>query len=92
MSTVMHCELKGPEFRRLNLVDPRLVKKTFDVIFCPSVMIYFDRETQSMIHRFHDKLVSGGNLIIGHSESRITIRHAFAFVQSAVYRKGGAGA
>jgi chemotaxis protein methyltransferase CheR len=75
-------------FRYLNLMEPWPIKRTFDVIFCRNVMIYFDRPTQQrLINRFYEALEPGGIFLIGHSESMVGISHNFQYVESATYRK-----
>ena len=76
------------EFKRLNLMEPFLFNEPFDCIFCRNVMIYFDKSTQTdLVNRFHNHLVEGGVLFIGHSESLAGILHRFQYVKPAVYRK-----
>jgi chemotaxis protein methyltransferase CheR len=42
----------------------------FQAIFCRNVLIYFDRASRApLLTRLHDKLVPGGILFLGHSES-----------------------
>ena len=81
-------------FAQLNLMDPWPMQGPFDAIFCRNVMIYFDKETQgALIRRFHDLLIPGGHLFIGHSESLTGIEHPFRYVQPALYvRQTGATA
>jgi chemotaxis protein methyltransferase CheR len=56
-------------FRELNLMGSWPFKGPFDAIFCRNVVIYFDRDTQSMIwQRLARLLPEGGALYIGHSE------------------------
>ena len=57
-------------FRELNLVaQPWPMKGRFDVIFCRNVMIYFDEPTQrEVVKNLANRLQSGGQLYIGHSE------------------------
>ncbi len=59
------------EFIRLNFMDEHFpFEGYFDVIFCRNVIIYFDRETQERIlGNMCRHLRSGGNLILGHSET-----------------------
>jgi len=71
---------KHVNFSYLNLLDP--VKTRFmgkmDVIFCRNVLIYFDNESRRrVIENFHDRLVDGGYLLLGHAESLINISTAF---------------
>jgi chemotaxis protein methyltransferase CheR len=51
-------------------------------------MIYFDRPTQDeLVARLADRLIPGGYLFVGHSESLTQMRHALQPIQPAVYRK-----
>jgi chemotaxis protein methyltransferase CheR len=76
-------------FHHLNLLEgeppfPGL----FQVIFCRNVMIYFDRPTQEeLVARLSRRLVPGGYLMVGHSESLTHLRHALKAVRPAIYRK-----
>jgi chemotaxis protein methyltransferase CheR len=61
---------------------------TFAVIFCRNVMIYFSRETQEkLVDRLAARLVPGGYLFVGHSESLSGVQHSLQQLQPAVYRK-----
>lgn len=56
-------------FAELNLIDSWPMRKSYDVIFCRNVAIYFDKATQADLwQRFAQALKPGGHLIIGHSE------------------------
>ncbi|MEO0752671.1 MAG: protein-glutamate O-methyltransferase [Pseudomonadota bacterium] len=56
-------------YAELNLMEPWPMQRSFDVIFCRNVMIYFDNATQAMLWpRFAEALMPGGMLFIGHSE------------------------
>lgn len=88
----------GPElralvtFRQLNLIGPWPIQKSFDVIFCRNVVIYFDGETQAALWpRFRQALSPDGVLFIGHSE-RLDPASARGFVSVGVtsYRKNTA--
>lgn len=65
-----------------------------DVILCRNVSIYFAPETtQQVVNRFHQALVEGGWLIVGHSEPSLSTYSAFAGQMVAgtlLYQKGKA--
>jgi len=67
-------------FSRLNLFDILKIKLIgeIDVIFCRNVLIYFNRDAKkNVIENFHETLVEGGYLLLGHAESLINISTAF---------------
>jgi chemotaxis protein methyltransferase CheR len=67
-------------FGRLNLYDSTRVAMlgTVDVIFCRNVIIYFDDESKKkVVGNFHDRLKEGGYLLLGHSESLISLSTRF---------------
>jgi len=76
-------------FHQLNLLEANYpFGRPFDVIFCRNVMIYFDRPTQeSLIEYLAERLVPGGYLMVGHSESLSGIKHSLRLVQPAIYLK-----
>ena len=75
-------------FAPLNLMERWPMRGPFDAIFCRNVMIYFDKGTQqTLVDRYHALLAPGGHLFVGHSESLSALRHRFAYVQPALYRK-----
>ena len=76
-------------FRQLNLLENEPpVRDLFHVIFCRNVMIYFDHPTQEeLVHRLARRLVPGGYLLVGHSESLTAIRHGLEVVRPAIYRR-----
>ncbi len=77
------------QFRRINLMDDELdISERQNVIFCRNVIIYFDKPTQArLMHKFHRRLVSGGHLFLGHSETLNGLDVPFQSVGSTVYRK-----
>jgi len=79
-------------FHQLNLLEGRYpFTRPFDVIFCRNVMIYFDRPTQeTLIGLLAERLVPGGWLMVGHSESLSGIKHSLRLLQPAVYLKASA--
>lgn len=75
-------------FRLFNLMDNFPFKKSFDIIFCRNVMIYFDNKVQQkLIDKFYDVLAPGGILFIGHSESLTGKNHKFKYIKPTIYMK-----
>ena len=76
-------------FHQLNLLENNYpFARPFDVVFCRNVMIYFDRPTQeALIGHLAERLVPGGHLMVGHSESLSGIKHSLRLVQPAIYLK-----
>ncbi|WP_370459185.1 protein-glutamate O-methyltransferase CheR [Aggregicoccus sp. 17bor-14] len=80
-------------FGQLNLLEPgaaQLVPQV-DVVLCRNVMIYFDPAARRQVLRvFHDKLVPGGYLLLGHSENLLNLSADFELVHlrtDLVYRR-----
>jgi chemotaxis protein methyltransferase CheR len=76
-------------FHHLNLLagEPPFLE-AFQVIFCRNVMIYFDRPTQEeLVNRLARRLVPGGYLFVGHSESLTHLDHPLQLLQPAIYQK-----
>ena len=78
-------------FQHLNLLDGNYpFSRQFDLIFCRNVMIYFDRPTQeTLVRLLAEKLVPGGHLLVGHSESLSGVKHTLKLVRAAIYLKQG---
>ncbi len=80
-------------FQKFNLfeLDRYALLGNFDVIFCRNVIIYFDMEAKvKVVERFYDKLNNGGYLLLGHSESLISVTEKFKLIHlpsDLVYRK-----
>lgn len=76
-------------FHHLNLLEGEPpFHDLFQVIFCRNVMIYFDRPTQEeLVRRLTSRLVPGGFLLVGHSESLSHIRHGLRLLRPATYQK-----
>jgi len=67
-------------FGRLNLYDePRVsLLGHLDVVFCRNVIIYFDDASKRVVvSNFYNRLVEGGYLLLGHSESLISLSTQF---------------
>ena len=82
-------------FRAGNIVDPASYAglDPLDVIFCRNVLIYFsDAMILKVVRVFHEALVPGGHLFLGHAESLSRITDLFTpvrFQGAMVYRKPG---
>ncbi len=81
-------------FSQLNLMDlPRVsLLHPMDIIFCRNVIIYFDLPAKKkVIESFYGRLVDGGYLLLGHSESLLNISTSFQLKHlknDIVYQKG----
>ena len=80
-------------FGQMNLLDEertQLVGRC-DVIFCRNVVLYFDAPARRrVIDMFYERLMPGGYLFLGHSESLLNVSTAFELVhlsEDLVYRK-----
>ncbi|HUM82744.1 MAG TPA: protein-glutamate O-methyltransferase CheR [Lachnospiraceae bacterium] len=75
-------------FKRQNLLEMPPIAPTYDIIFCRNVLIYFeDGERENLIKKLSGALQKGGYLMIGHTESLITIPNHLKYIQPAVYQK-----
>ena len=76
-------------FHYLNLLKGEApFREPFHVIFCRNVMIYFDKETQEeLVNKLYRRLIPGGYLLVGHSESLTGIKHPLQLVKPATYRR-----
>jgi chemotaxis protein methyltransferase CheR len=80
-------------FGQLNLLDDQRTKLLgrIDAIFCRNVLIYLDAHARKrVIDTFHERLQTGGVLLLGHSESLLNVTTAFELLhlrEDLVYRK-----
>ncbi len=80
-------------FGQLNLLEAGKASTVgrVDVIFCRNVLIYFDQDSRrKVIDALYERLVPGGYLLLGHSESLLNLSTAFELVHlrdDLVYRK-----
>ena len=80
-------------FGQLNLLDSGRASMVgrVDVVFCRNVLIYFDlRSRRRVIDTLLERLLPGGYLLLGHSESLLNLSTAFELVhlrEDLVYRK-----
>lgn len=90
---------EGVSFQYHNLVQhplPSLLNNlfAFDVILCRNVTIYFSADiVQRLVEHFHQCLVDGGWLAVGHSEPNIQLFRAFRTLNApgaVLYQKSAA--
>jgi chemotaxis protein methyltransferase CheR len=80
-------------FGQLNLMDSNKagIVGRVDAVFCRNVLIYLDvRSRRKVIDCLYERLVPGGILFLGHSESLLNVTTAFELVhlsEDLVYRK-----
>ena len=76
-------------FKRLNLMAPHPETGILmDIIFCRNVIIYFERVVQEeIVHKLCRRLVGGGFLFLGHSETLHGMSLPLRVVAPMVYRK-----
>ena len=80
-------------FGHLNLLEHSrtAIVGRVDVILCRNVLIYFDPDSRSdVIQTFYQRLIPGGYLLLGHSESLLNASTAFELVhldRDLVYRR-----
>lgn len=72
-------------FEELNLIDVLAAPPApgrYAAIFCRNVMIYFRSDTtRRLVERYHESLIEGGVLFLGHSETLWGISEAFRLEQ-----------
>ncbi len=82
-------------FGHLNLMDEKMMGliRECDIIMCRNVIIYFDKNAKAKaVNSFFRKLVPGGYLLLGHSESLMNITTVFKLkhlTRVMVYQKPG---
>ncbi|MBF0197374.1 MAG: tetratricopeptide repeat protein [Planctomycetes bacterium] len=83
------------DFKKWNIssgtLPPTQSGKSWDIIFCRNVIIYFDNNTvKNVIQAFWEALTPQGFLFLGHSETLWNIHQGFELIQRGqgiVYRK-----
>ncbi|MDC7239392.1 MAG: protein-glutamate O-methyltransferase CheR [Spirochaetales bacterium] len=80
---------KNVSFFQQNLMhDSYSIKKSFDIIFCRNVLIYFDQEKQKKILlSLHRHLKPEGYLFLGHSETITGMDLPYQPVAPTIYKK-----
>lgn len=75
-------------FLQANLNAPLPNIGSFDVIFLRNVMIYFDPETKRrVVEKVVSRLLPGGHLLIGHSETLNGVAENLEQLRPTIYRK-----
>jgi len=75
-------------FEKFNLLKDSPSSKTFDIIFCRNVMIYFDNSTkEAVLHKLVSVLKHDGYFIIGGAESLSGINHKLEYMEPSIYKK-----
>ena len=76
-------------FGRLNLMDRAYeIGDKVHIVFCRNVLIYFDKPTQEkVLSRLCEKLMPGGFLYVGHSETISGLNLPVKQVANTVFRK-----
>jgi len=77
------------KFRKLNLMDDTYpLHKTYHVVFCRNVFIYFDRPTQrGVLDRLMANMDDSGYLFMGHSENLGVLNAGLKSISTAIYQK-----
>jgi chemotaxis protein methyltransferase CheR len=91
---VVRDEIKAMvSFGQINLLDEAMLSIVgdVDIVLCRNVIMYFDVATRKrVVATFWKKLVTGGYLLLGHSESLLNLSTAFELVHlrnDMVYRR-----
>lgn len=75
-------------FQRHNLMEPLAGNRRFDFVFLRNVMIYFDGPSRErVLKNVLDVTVPGGHLIVGESESLLSVKHGFQYVKPSIFVK-----
>ena len=77
------------QFGRLNFLEEDYgISETMGIVFCRNALIYFDRPTQEKIlNRLLQQLMTGGYLVVGHSESLHGMDLPVVQTATTIYRK-----
>lgn len=78
---------KRVSLERANLRDAEALRRTYDLVLCRNVIIYFNEQTRDQVLRtMHRHLAVGGYLILGHAEI-IRDRSQFAYLGDSIYQR-----
>lgn len=74
-------------FEQGNLHDENLLRRTYDLILCRNVIIYFKNQAREQVIRtLHGHLAPAGYLVLGHAEV-IRDRTLFTYQGNSIYQK-----
>ena len=80
--------LRHVRFQQHNLMDPLLTASPFDAVFVRNVMIYFDQQSrEKVLDNTFRVMRPGGLLVVGESESLLSVRHEFEYVEPSIFVK-----
>lgn len=78
---------KHVSFECKNLSDPNALTKTYDLILCRNVIIYFnDQVRRRVIDMLHRHVAPSSYLVLGHAEI-VRDRTQFAYLGNSIYQK-----
>ncbi len=80
---------RNVNFKYFNLNDSiGWTLRTYDLVFCRNVMIYFDQATrQKVTQRLYDSVKPGGYLFIGMSETLVNVKTEFEYIKPSIYKR-----
>ena len=80
--------LRHVRFRQHNLMERLTEPGRFDAVFIRNVMIYFDQASRERVldHAFQVTR-PGGLLVVGESESLLSVKHEFGYQKPSIFRK-----
>lgn len=78
---------KRVSFECANLHDAKALRRTYDLILCRNVIIYFNEQTrEQVLHMMYHHLAVGSYLILGHAEI-VHDRAQFAYLGDSIYQR-----
>ena len=84
--------LANVRFHQHNLMDRLPTSVPFDAIFVRNVMIYFDQESrQKVLQHCFQSLRPEGLLVVGESESLLSVEHPFEYLKPSIFKKPATG-
>jgi chemotaxis protein methyltransferase CheR len=65
-------------FQHINLMEPFSYLRSFDLIFCRNILIYFDQETKvAVLERLSRAIAADGYLVLGAAETVVGLTDSF---------------